>query len=49
VLKAAHRFISPAFGSLGLDADDLAWCIELVREHPDWRLSVQAHKIFGVR
>ena len=49
VLKAAHRFISPAFGSLGLDADDLAWCIELVREHPDWRLSVQAHKGWNVR
>jgi len=27
----------------------LAWAIEWVKGHPDWRLSVQQHKLWGVR
>ena len=48
-LKAGHKYISPAFSSDGLHADDLAWCIELVKENPDWSLSVQQHKNWRVR
>jgi len=27
----------------------LEWCIRLVKENPSWRLSVQQHKLWGVR
>jgi organic radical activating enzyme len=49
-LNARYLYISPAFGADGrVDARDLAWCIELVKQHPSWRLSMQQHKIWGVR
>lgn len=49
-LQADSHFLSPAFRSNGtIDPDDLAWCIQLVRENPSWRLSLQSHKFWGVR
>lgn len=47
--KAAHRFISPAFSGDSLDASTLRWCVDLVKAHPEWALSVQQHKGWGIR
>lgn len=47
--KAAHRFISPALSGDSLDPATLKWCMGLVKAHPDWALSVQQHKAWGVR
>jgi len=41
--------VSPAFSGQAIDVKALAWCIHLVKEDPIWRLSVQAHKQWGVR
>jgi organic radical activating enzyme len=42
--------ISPAFNADGtLDMDCLQHCIGLVKENPEWRLSVQQHKFWRVR
>ncbi|MEM9557158.1 MAG: 7-carboxy-7-deazaguanine synthase QueE [Acidobacteriota bacterium] len=49
VVEAPHRLISPAFEGLEVDARTMQWCIDLVRDHPDWRLSVQQHKLWQVR
>ncbi|HPF37232.1 MAG TPA: 7-carboxy-7-deazaguanine synthase QueE [Phycisphaerae bacterium] len=49
VVQATHKLISPAFSGDQLDARTLAWCIDLVKQHPDWRLSVQMHKSWRVR
>lgn len=49
VVEADHKLISPAFSGGNLDKLTLAWCIQLVKDHPDWRLSVQNHQIWGVR
>lgn len=47
---AAHHFVSPAFQPDGsLRAEDLRWCVQLVLENPQWRLSVQQHKFWRVR
>ena len=46
---AAHQLISPAFDGTELDSKTLKWCIQLVRENPSWRLSVQQHKGWIVR
>lgn len=48
-LKAGYLYLSPACGPDGFDADDIAWCVQLVRENPWWRLSMQQHKLWGVR
>lgn len=49
VVKADHYFISPAFKGHGLDKEDLNWCVQLVKKNPEWKLSVQQHKIWGIR
>ena len=49
VVKAEHKLISPAFRGDRLEPRTLAWCIQLVKDNPDWRLSVQQHKYWQVR
>lgn len=49
VVEAEHYLLSPAFDGGGLDRRALAWCIRLCQENPPWRLSVQQHKLWGVR
>lgn len=49
VVKANHYIISPAFDGMELDEETLQWCIKLVKENPQWRLSVQQHKFLKVR
>lgn len=49
VVKAKHQLISPAFNGDQLDAKTLDWCLQLVKDNPDWRLSVQMHKAWRVR
>lgn len=47
--KAEHCFISPAFEGVHLPQDTLNWCIQLVKDNPQWRLSVQMHKFTNIR
>jgi len=47
--RAGRKFISPAFSGDSLDADTLRWCVDLVKANPDWALSVQQHKTWGIR
>jgi len=49
VVEADHYLISPAFNGLEPDERAVAWCCKLVKENPEWRLSMQLHKILGVR
>lgn len=48
-VKAEHYLISPAFRSDGLDRETLEWCIQLCRDNPPWRLSLQQHKLWSIR
>jgi len=47
--RAARKFISPAFAGEVLDPDTLRWCVDLVKANPEWALSVQQHKTWGIR
>ena len=47
--KAERKFISPAFSGEVLDPDTLRWCVDLVKRNPEWALSVQQHKTWGIR
>ena len=46
---AAHKYLSPAFDPHGLSNENLEWCLKLILENPEWSLSVQNHKLWGVR
>lgn len=48
--RADFYLLSPAFQADGrIDPRDLAWCIQLIKENPSWRLSMQMHKYWRVR
>jgi 7-carboxy-7-deazaguanine synthase (Cx14CxxC type) len=46
-LDFSHRFVQPMDGPARLENTEFAiqWCLT----HPEWRLSVQTHKIIGIR
>jgi 7-carboxy-7-deazaguanine synthase len=48
-LKARHQFLSPAADSDGPRQENLNHCLQLIDENPTWRLSVQMHKLWGIR
>lgn len=47
-IKADNYLLSPAFEGDQLTKDNLSWCVKLCKENPQWRLSVQNHKIWNV-
>jgi len=49
VVEARHYLISPAFDGDRLERETLDWSLDLVRDHPNWCLSVQQHKGWEVR
>ncbi len=49
VVEAQHYLISPAFEGNILPTRNLEWCMQLVKENPRWRLSIQMHKFWGIR
>ena len=46
--NAQYKLISPAFNGLTIDYKTMEWCVELIKENPQWRLSVQMHKFWRV-
>lgn len=48
-VKATNKLISPAWDPARGFTDSLAWCIQLIKENPEWRLSMQQHKLWNVR
>jgi 7-carboxy-7-deazaguanine synthase len=46
---AGDLWISPAFDGTELDQRTLDWCVKLVKENPEWRLSAQMHKFMRIR
>lgn len=47
--QATYQLVSPAFDGTTLDPRAVAWCIQLIKENPEWRLSMQQHKAWLVR
>lgn len=48
-IKADHYFISPMFKGDRIEKETLEHCIKLCLENPEWKLTLQSHKIWGVR
>jgi 7-carboxy-7-deazaguanine synthase len=49
LLKADHYFISPEFNGDYPNTENIAHCIRLVKENPQWKLSLQEHKLLRIR
>ena len=43
--KAAHYYLSP----IDVSRENLDYCLQLLTENPLWRLSVQLHKLLGIK
>ncbi len=48
LIPAGHCVLSPAVDGDRLDPKDLEWCIQIVKDNPQWRLSVQQHKTWKI-
>lgn len=47
--KAKHYFLSPIFDNEKIIPENVDYCISLIKEHPLWALSLQTHKLIGIR
>lgn len=47
-ITADQYFLSPHSDGFEINQDNLRHCIKLVKENPQWRLSVQQHKLWKV-
>lgn len=49
-IKATHRFLQPCFVEDENEREsNMQACVEAVKSHLDWRLSLQIHRVLGIR
>jgi len=48
-ISTDHKFLSPGWSPGKGFGKNLEWCLELAKQYPEWSLSIQQHKIWGVR
>ena len=48
-VEADHYVLSPAWNGDHLDKETLTWCLQLARDNPPWRVSMQLHKLWAIR
>lgn len=48
-IEADYYFLSPEFNGDKMNYESLNNCINLIKENPKWRLSIQQHKIWKVQ
>lgn len=46
--KADNYFLSPIFDADKINTDNINYCVELIKENPQWRLSLQIHKLIHI-
>ncbi|SBW00231.1 radical SAM protein [uncultured Dysgonomonas sp.] len=46
--KADNYFLSPVFDADKINLENVAYCVELIKQHPQWRLSLQTHKLIHI-
>lgn len=47
--KARFYFLSPIFNDDRIIPENVDYCVELVKKNPSWALSLQTHKLIGIR
>lgn len=48
LVSANHYFLSPHSDGFNINSENLRHCIELCKENPQWKLSLQTHKIWKI-
>lgn len=46
--KADHYFLSPVFDADKVNSGNIDYCVGLIKDHPEWRLSLQMHKLIHI-
>lgn len=46
--KANNYFLSPIFDADKINIENVNYCVELIKEYPQWRLSLQIHKLIHI-
>ncbi len=50
ILPKTNRYLlSPIFDDLVVIQENVDYCIELIKQNPKWALSLQTHKLIGIR
>lgn len=47
-IQADYYFVSPHSDGFNLNFENIKHCLELVKNNPTWRISIQMHKIYNV-
>lgn len=47
--KSERYLLSPIFDNQKMIPENVDYCISLVRQNPEWALSLQTHKLIGIR
>ncbi len=48
IVKANHYWVSPHSDGFTINGENLRHCINLCKEYPQWKLSIQNHKVWNV-
>ena len=47
-INAKHKFVSPHSDGFTINSENLSHCIDLCLKNPEWKLSVQTHKLWNI-
>jgi Organic radical activating enzymes len=47
--KTKRYLLSPVFDNMNVVQDNVDYCVELIKKNPQWVLSLQVHKLIGIR
>lgn len=46
--EADNYFVSPIFDNDQINWENVTYCVEIVKQHPEWSLSLQMHKLIRI-
>lgn len=47
--KTSRYLLSPIFDDLNVVQENVDYCVELIKQNPQWALSLQMHKLIGIQ
>lgn len=46
--KANNYFLSPIFDGNAINKENVDYCVEMIKQNPQWKLSLQIHKLINI-
>ena len=47
--KTKRYLLSPVFDGMNVIPENVDYCVRLIKQNPQWGLSLQVHKLIGIR